>query len=112
MITYKQLLEAIRIFIENDMVSRASGNYKIILRTLSSTIQFAPDKVWSMISNNPIITSFIDPENIDVDLLENILCDGLSTNEFELSFNLFGTDYKIFLNSDDVKKLKSYIRRT
>lgn len=111
MATVAQVAQGIATFISNDMLAKAEGNYRIILRTIKASI--GSEIITNKIVSNPAAQMFIDAESgqVDVDALESILTEGLENNEFELKFKLFGTEYKMYITADDVHKLKTYIER-
>lgn len=46
MATKEQLMKAIHTFIENDMLPKAEGNYKIILNIAKAAMQHKPDLIF------------------------------------------------------------------
>lgn len=111
MATVAQVAQGIATFIDNDMLAKAEGNYRIILRTIKASI--GADFVTNKIMSNPAVRMFIDPATgqVDIDTLEGLLTEGLANNEFELKFKLFGTEYKLYISAEDIHKLKTYIGR-
>lgn len=110
---YTDILNAIKRFVDVDMLSKATGNQRIILRGASVALAMNPDLIWSKIADNPImqILNIVDGNDIDIDNLENILVKVLDDNEFELGFELFGSEYKFYIDADDIHKIKSYCGR-
>jgi hypothetical protein len=53
----------------------------------------------------------VNEDHVDIDLLARILTDGFGSEEFNLTFKLLGEEYKMFLSSEDIRTLKSYIER-
>lgn len=110
MVNYSNLLNAVKKFIDYDMIGKASGNQKIILRIISTVIGLNTNILWEKLKDNKIIKMFnlMEDDKIDLDNLESILVSGLGDSEFEFRFKLLGTDYKFYLNAEDVHKIKSY----
>lgn len=110
MVSYSNFLNAVKKFIDYDMINQASGNQRIILRMTSTAMAMNPEKLWEKLKENEIVKMFnlIEDDKIDLDNLESILVSGLGDNEFEFGFKLLGTNYKFYLNANDVRKIKSY----
>ena len=112
MATKEQLLRAIYKFIDNDMLPKADGNYKIILGIAKTALNHKADSVFNAIKNNSVISMFniIDEnDNVDVESLANILTEGMGSNEFTLSFKLFTSTYVMHFSSADIQTIKNYI---
>lgn len=109
MATKNQLTYAVSHFVD-DMIPQAEGNYKIILRAAKAALNLNPNKMWDVLQNNEFVKMLgvIHDGTIELDNLESILVEALGQNEFELKFRLFGNEYKIFVTSNDVRKLKNY----
>lgn len=105
----EQVAKGIASFIETHMLPKSEGNYRIILRTVKSAILVSPDALWKVIDNSAL--GKLLGEDIDLDTLEEILTDGFGNNEMEFGFKLFGNEYKIYVGSDDIHKLKTCIER-
>ena len=108
----EQLIKAIYRFIDNDMLPKAEGNYKIILGIVKSAINHRADKVFEAIKKNSVVAMFdiIDEQdNVDVDTLCKILTDGMGSNEFTLSFKVFTSTYDMHFSAADVQTIKRYI---
>ena len=115
MVNSKQVINGVILFMDNHMIPKAEGNYKIILRTARAGMMIAPEKFWDIIKNNALISMLgvIDEnEHVDIDLLANILSEGIGSEEFNLSFKFLGDEYKIYLSKDDIHTLKNYIERS
>lgn len=112
MVTKEQLIRAIYTFIDNDMIPRASGNYKVILNLAKVAINYRADSVFKAIKENSFVSmlGIIDERNnIDMEALVKILSEGLGTNEFELKFKVLTGDYQMYFTAADVQKIASYI---
>lgn len=115
MVNSKQVINGVMLFMDNHMIPKAEGNYKIILRTAKAGMMIAPDKFWNIIKDNALISMLgvIDEnERVDIDTLANILSEGFGNEEFNLAFRFLGNEYKIFLSKDDIHTLKNYIERS
>lgn len=106
-----QVLSGLKTFIDTYMIPQAEGNYKIILRTAKAALNLNPDKIWNALQSNEMIKMLgvMTDEALDIGTLQTILSEGIGENEFELKFKLFGPDYKIYISSDDIRKLKTCI---
>ena len=113
MVNKHQVINGVIAFMENHMIPNAKDNYKIILRTVQAGMTIAPDKVWNLIKDNAILamTGAVEGDEVDVDLLARILSTGFGNDEFNMSFKLLGSEYKIFLTAEDIRALKGYIER-
>ena len=114
MVTKRQAINGIMMFMDKHMIPQAEGNYKIILRTAKAGMAVAPDKFWEIIKNNALVsmTGAIDAsDHVDMELFARILTEGFGSDEFCLSLKFLGEEYKIYLSSDDVRALKSYMER-
>lgn len=112
MITKEQFLKAVINFIELDMIPNSSGNYKIILNVAKAAMQRAPDSVFNLIKNNGIVSmigAIDDNNNINVDLLSEVLTNGLGSDEFTYSFSAFGKEYDLHFAANDIQKIKQYM---
>ena len=112
MATKEQLIKAIYRFIDNDMLPKAEGNYKIVLGIAKSAINYKSDKVFEAIKNNSMISMFdiIDEnDNVDVDALCEILTQGMGSEEFTLSFKMFTSTYDMHFSAADIQTIKRYI---
>lgn len=109
-----QVINGVMTFMENHMIPKAEGNYKIILRTAKAGMMIVPDKIWNLIKNNTLIEMLgvIEGDDVDVRLLADILSEGFGGDEFTLAFEFFGDSYKIHLSKDDIHTLKNYIERS
>lgn len=108
----EQLIKAIYRFIDNDMLPKAEGNYKIVLGIAKAAINYKSDKVFEAIKNNSVVSMFdiIDKDdNVDVDALCKILTDGMGSNEFTLSFKVFTSTYDMHFSAADIQTIKRYI---
>lgn len=113
MVNKHQVINGIITFMDNHMIPKAEGNYKIILRMARAGMQIAPDKIWDAIKSNGLIEMLgvIKGDEADIDSLSRILSEGMGSDEFGLSFRLLGEEYKIFLSGEDIKAVRSYIER-
>lgn len=113
MVNKYQVINGVIQFMDNHMIPKAEGNYKIILRIAKSGMQIAPDKIWEAVAGNSLVEMLgvIHGDEVDIDSLARILTDGMGVDEFNLGFKLLGDDYKIYLSADDIRTVKSYIER-
>lgn len=111
MATKQQLMSAIQRYIANDMIPKATGNYKVILNIARSAIAVNPDAVYSAIQNNPLFAmlGIIDGENFNADVAAKVLVDGMGSDEFTFGFHLLGKDYTFYFTSADVQAIKDYL---
>ena len=110
-----QVINGVILFMDNHMIPKAEGNYKIILRAARAGMQFAPDTIWNAIKSNSLIEMLgviNEEDHVDINSLARILSEGIGTDEFCLGFDVFGQDYKIYITGEDVHTLKSYIERS
>jgi hypothetical protein len=109
-----QAINGIIAFMDNHMIPKAEGNYKIILRIARSGMAIAPDKIWDAVKKNTLVEMLgvIRGDEVDIDSLARILTDGMGSDEFNLAFKLLGEEYKIYLSGEDIKAVKSYIERS
>lgn len=100
-------------FMDNHMIPKAEGNYKIILRMARAGMQIAPDKIWEAVKSNSLVEMLgvIHGDELDMDSLVHILTEGMGADEFNLGFRLLGNEYKIYLSADDIRTVKSYVER-
>lgn len=114
MVNKHQVVKGVMHYLDNHMIPNATGNYKIVLRTARAGMSIAPDKIWDLIKDNSLIamTGAIDGDHVDIDLLAEILAEGLGGDEFCMALKLLGDEYKIYLTGEDVKTLKSCIERS
>lgn len=110
----RQFINGVILFMDNHMIPKAEGNYKIILRTARAGMKIAPNSIWEAIKGNSLIDMLgvINDDNVDIGTLASILSDGFEKDEFCLDFRFIGKEYKIFLTGEDVTTLKSYIERS
>lgn len=112
MVNKEQFMNAIHTFIENDMLPKASGNYKIILNTAKAAIRHNPDGVFNLIKNNQLVSmlNVIDSNNmVDVGTMGKILSEGFGSDEFEFSFNIFGKEYTMHFSAGDIQTIERYM---
>lgn len=109
-----QVINGIMMFMDNHMIPKAEGNYKVILRTAKAGMMMAPDKIWETIKGNSLIemVGAVKGDSIDIDLLGEILKEGFDTEGFCFEFELLGSHYKIHFDKDDINTLKNYIARS
>ena len=108
----EEIVKAIRMFIDNDALPKAEGNYKIILNLAKSALIHRADAVFNAIKNNSLISMLgvIDEhDNVDIDALVQILSDGLGSNEFTLKFKVFTSEYVMHFSAADIQTIKRYI---
>ena len=111
MVTKEQLIRAIYKFIDNDMIPRAEGNYKIILNVAKAALNHKADGIFEAIKNNSLVAMFgvIDEnDNVDVDLLANVLSDGLGSDEYMLTFKFLTSTYSLGISASDIQTIKRY----
>lgn len=111
MTTKEQFIKAIHTFIENDMLPKASGNYKIILNTARVALQRKPDAIFELIKNNSLISMLdvIDEQDyVDVETLATILSEGFGSDEFGFNFKIFGKEYVMHFSAADIQTIKRY----
>lgn len=112
MATKEQLMKAVHTFIENDMLQKAEGNYKIILNVAKAAIRRKPDLVFEKIKSNSLISMLgvIDEhDNIDIDTLVEILSEGFGSEEFSFAFSFFGREYAMHFSAADIQTIKRYM---
>lgn len=112
MATKEQFMKAIHTFLENDMLPKAEGNYKIILNIAKAAMQHKPDLIFEKIKSNSLISmlSVIDEhDNVDVDTLAKILSDGFGSEEFSFAFSFFGREYAMHFSAADIQTIKRYM---
>lgn len=112
MVTKEQFMNAIYMFIENDMLPKATGNYKIILNTARVAIKHRPDIIFDVIKNNSFVSMLNvidDRNNVDVDMLAMILSEGFGSDEFGLDIRFFGKEYTMHFSAADVQTIKRYL---
>lgn len=113
MVHKNQVISGIIQFMDNQMIPKAEGNYKIILRMARTGLQIAPEKIWEAVKNNTFVEMLgvVNGDEIDIDSLVRILTEGMGSDEFNLGFKILGGEYKIFLSAEDIRTAKSYIER-
>lgn len=112
MITKEQLVDAICEFIDDDMLPKADGNYKILLNTAKVALRYKPDSILKFLKSNSFISMFDiidDNDNIDMDLLVKILSEGFGSDEFSYVFNFFGKEYALHFSAADIQTIKRYV---
>lgn len=110
-----QVINGIILFMDNHMIPKAEGNYKIILRAAKTGMQIAPDKIWDAIKSNTLVDMLgviSEDDQVDLNNLARILSEAIGTDEFCLKFNVLGQEFKIFITGDDVHTIKNYIERS
>ena len=111
MVSKEQVINAIHKFIDVDMMPKAEGNYKVVLGIAKAALSYKPDVVFDTIKRNPAISMLgvIDEhDNVDMDTLCKILCDGMGSNEFTLSFKLLTSTYNMHFSAADIQTIKRY----
>lgn len=112
MVTKEQLMRAVTMYIDNDMIPKAEGNHKIILRTASAAIKLNPNAIFERLKNNELVAMLgvIDQNgNIDDDMVTRVITDGFGADEFTFSFALFGKEYIFHFSSGDIHSIKKYM---
>lgn len=112
MASKEQIIKALRMFIDNDMLPKAEGNYKIILNLAKAALSYRADAVFDAIKHNSLVSMLgvIDEQdNVDVDTLSHILMEGLSSNEYTLKFKLLSSEYVMHISAADIQTIKRYI---
>lgn len=110
-----QVINGLILFMDNHMIPKAEGNYRVILRTARAGMQIAPDKIWDTIKTNTLVQMLgviHDDDTVDINSLARILSEGFDKDEFCIAFDVLNKEYKIFLTAEDVTTLKSYIERS
>jgi hypothetical protein len=109
-----QVINGIMLFMDNHMIPKAEGNYKVILRTAKAGMMIAPEKFWEIIKTNPLIemVGAVKDDELDVELLAEMLKEGFDNEGFCSEFEFLGSHYKIHFDKDDVHTLKNYIVRS
>lgn len=110
-----QVINGVILFMDNHMIPKAEGNYKIILRAAKAGMQIAPDKIWNAIKSNSLIEMLgvvSADDQVDLNNLARILSEAIGTDEFCLGFDVLGQDFKIYITGEDVHTLKNYIERS
>lgn len=107
---YSSVMSAIKTFIDKDMIPAATGNQRIILRMASAAVAASPEAMFNKAANSQMVQAFgvVDGEMVNIDALAELLTAGLADGEFEFGFRLLGTDYKFFVNANDIRKIKMY----
>jgi hypothetical protein len=110
-VTKEQFINAVNMFIENDMLPNAKGNYKIVLGTAKSALRHKPDLLFEYLKKNSFVSmlNVIEDDKIDVDLLATILTEGLGADEFALEFRLFNKEYAMHFSATDIQTIKRYL---
>lgn len=113
MVHKNQVVNGVIMFMDNHMIPKAEGNYKIILRVARAGMQVAPEKIWDAVKSNSLVEMLgvIHGDEADLDLIGRILNEGMGADEFSFSFKVLGEEYKIFLSAEDIRTVKSYIER-
>lgn len=113
MVRSKQVIDGIILFMDNHMIPKAEGNYKVILRTAKAGMMIAPEKIWEVIKNNTLVSMLgvVKDDEVDINLLADVLHEGIGSEGFTFEFSLLGSTYKIHLEKDDITTLKNYIVR-
>lgn len=112
MATKDQFLNALSSYIQHDMLPKAEGNQKIILRSAMVAMAYKPDAVFNLIKNNSLIAMLdvIDEhDNIDAEMLAKMLSEGFGSDEFSFSFGFFGKEYTFHFSAGDIQAIKRYL---
>lgn len=112
MATKQQLISAVDTFIQNDVLPKAEGNYKIILNIAKVALHYKPDSVFDLIKKNTLISMLgvIDEhDNVDIDMFAKILSEGFGSDEFSFTFNVFGREYTMHFSAADIQSIKRYM---
>ena len=105
-------MKAIHTFIENDVLPKAEGNYKIILNIAKAAMQHKPDLIFEKGKGNSLISMLgvIDEhDNIDMDTLVKILSEGFGSEEFCFAFRVLGKEYAMHFSAADIQTIKRYM---
>ena len=108
----EQIIKAIRTFIDNDMLPKAEGNYKIILNLAKAAMTYRADNIFNSLKDNALISMLdvVDEhDNIDVEVLSQILTEGLGSNEFTLKFKFLTSEYTMHFSAADIQTIKRYV---
>ena len=112
MVTKEQFIKAIHAFIENDMLPKAEGNYKIILNTARVAMRYKSDAIFDLIKKNSLVSMLdvVDEnDNVDVEMLARILSEGFGSDEFCFGFKFFGREYVMHFSAADIQTIKRYM---
>lgn len=116
MVSKTQVVNAIRKYIENDMLPCAKTNIdRIALRGASAVLVLRPDALLSKIFSNPIVgmLGVVDGEgNVDIDLLRELLPTAIGNDTIGIHYKVFPWDveeYGFSLNAEDIKKIFTYL---
>lgn len=112
MLSKEQFITGIHSYISNDMLPKAVGNNKIILRTIQAAARRNPDGLFNFIKNNPIfnmLNVFDEHDNVDIDTFADILTEGFASDEFEFKYNLLGKEYLMHFSAADIQTIKRYM---
>jgi hypothetical protein len=112
MVTQEQFVNAICVFIDNDMLPKAEGNYKIILNIAKAAMRIKPSIIFDVLKNNSFISmlNVVDEyNNVDADMLAKILTEGLGSDEITLTFGFFGNEYNMHFSAVDIQTVKRYM---
>lgn len=114
MVHGEKVINGIMVFMDNHMIPKASGNYKVILRMARAGMMISPDRFWEIIKNNPLVNMVgaVEDDELNLDLIADILTEGFDKEGFCFGFDFLGETYKIHFDKDDITTLKGYIERS
>lgn len=115
MATKHQVLNGIILFMDNNMIPAAEGNYKIILRGAKALMAIKFDSIFENLKKNALVSmaGLIDEkDNVDIASAARILHEAFGADEFSYTFNLLGEKYSLHLSADDIGTIKNYIERS
>lgn len=112
MVSKEQIIKAIRTFIDNDMLPKSEGNYRILLNVAKAALNYKADTIFDAIKTNSFISMLgvVDEhDNVDIELLSQILTEALGSNEFTLNFKVLTNEYVMHFSAADIQTIKRYI---
>lgn len=112
MVTREQFLNAISSYIEHDMLPKAEGNQKIVLRGAQVAIKLKPQTVFDLVKYNKLVEMFgvIDEhDNVDIDTLCTALSESLGSDEFVIDLAIFSKAYTFYFGAGDIQSIKRYL---
>lgn len=112
MTSKEQFIKAIHTFIENDMLPKATGNYKIILNIVKVAMQYKAAAIFDAVKKNSFISMLNiidDHDNVDIEMLTQILSEGFGSEEFCFTFDFFGKEYAMHFSAADIQTIKRYM---
>ena len=116
MATKNQIIEAVRTYIERDMLPHApTKTDRFVLRGASAALVLRPDLLFKALASNPIVSMLgaVDGDgNVDIQLLRELLPAALGGETIDVHFKVFPWDVEecgSSLGAEDVKKIFTYM---